>query len=34
MYKALHMRDDIEIICIRKGERGLASIEDCVDVSI
>ena len=36
MHKALQPRDDIDRLCVsrREGRRGLASIEDSVDVSI
>ena len=36
MYKALHLRDDVDrlYVSIKEGGRGLASIEDSVDASI
>ena len=36
MHKALHLRDDVDRLYVsrKEGERGLASIEDTVDVSI
>ena len=36
MYKALHPRDDIDRLYVsrKEEERGLASIEDCADISI
>ena len=36
MHKALHSRDDVDRLYVprKEGERGLASIEDCVDTSI
>ena len=36
MHKALHPRDDVDSLYVsrKKGERGLASIEDSVDTSI
>ena len=36
MLKALHPRDDVDILYVprKERERGLASIEDCVDTSI
>ena len=36
MHKALHPRNDVDIVCVSRREsgRGLASIEDNVDTSI
>ena len=36
MHKSLHPRDDTDRLYVsrKEGGRGLASIEDCVDVSI
>ena len=36
MHKALHPRDDVDILYVsrKEGERGLASVEDSVDTSI
>ena len=34
-HKTLHTREDTDKMCVsRKGRRGLARIEDCVDASI
>ena len=33
MHKGLLPKDDVDNICIKKGGRGLASIEDSVDAT-